>query len=232
MNLRFGGIVHGDEERWPGHASSVLYLAGCPFRCPWCNTPSLVQTEGFAEQSVEYFLNELSKSEAVVLTGGEPLMQGNAVLGLLQRLDAPVRIETNGYYSETLNDCLPLAKEVQLDLKARLDARTYAEATAFRGDPELLLSNVLRSLTFLEKNGSRVRKVFSFTVVPGVNDSPETARELAKYVSLYCDEFVLRSFDPSDCLDASFKERPAPASDKMTELLKEVQGRVRKAVVL
>ena len=198
MNLRFGGIVHGDEERWPGHASSVLYLAGCPFRCPWCNTPSLVQTEGFAEQSVEYFLNELSKSEAVVLTGGEPLMQGNAVLGLLQRLDAPVRIETNGYYSETLNDCLPLAKEVQLDLKARLDARTYAEATAFRGDPELLLSNVLRSLAFLEKLGSHVFKEFRFTVVEGENDG--AVEEVAKYVAPYCDRFLVVGDDRNKSL--------------------------------
>ena len=198
MNLRFGGIVHGDEERWPGHASSVLYLAGCPFRCPWCNTPSLVQTEGFAEQSVEYFLNELSKSEAVVLTGGEPLMQGNAVLGLLQRLDAPVRIETNGYYSETLNDCLPLAKEVQLDLKARLDARTYAEATAFRGDPELLLSNVLRSLAFLEKLGSHAFNEFRFTVVEGENDG--AVEEVAKYVAPYCDRFLVVGDDRNKSL--------------------------------
>lgn len=229
MNLRFASILHGDEERWPGHSADVIHLAGCPFNCPWCNTPSLVHSEGFDEKPVEYFLDELADAEAVVLTGGEPLMQGNAVLRLLKGLDAPARIETNGYYPETLNDCLPLVNEVALDFKARLGAEEYKAAAGFRGDPETLYSNVLRSLTFLEKNGSRVRKEFSFTVFP--DTEPESVAEIASYVSLYCDEFVLRAFQPGNCLDASFDSVEGPTTNKLLETLNAVRGKVRKVVI-
>ena len=229
MNLRFASILHGDEERWPGHSADVVHLAGCPFNCPWCNTPSLVKSEGFDEKPVEYFLDELAGAEAVVVTGGEPLMQGNALLRLLQGLDAPARIETNGYYPETLNDCLPLASEVALDFKAALKPAEYKKASRFRGDPETLYSNVLRSLTFLEKNGSRVRKEFSFTVFPDTKTGG--LAETASYVSLYCDEFVLRPFQPGNCLDSSFNSVEAPTTNKMSEALNAVRGKVRKAVI-
>ena len=199
MNLRYASIVDFDADAYPPNRSAVIYLAGCPLNCRYCASPELLNGSGFDEKPVEYFLGHLrsvrAATDAVVLTGGEPLMQGNALLELckpLKQMGFRVRIETSGYYPESLNDLLPYLDCVSMDLKGPLEKDALAKACGFKGDPELLLSNVLRSLAFLEKRGQGVFKEFVIPVAKGLNDDYGTVEALAKYVAPFANTLVLK----------------------------------------
>ncbi|MFH0835199.1 MAG: radical SAM protein [Candidatus Micrarchaeota archaeon] len=206
MNLHFASLVDGDPSAYPRKRSAVLFLCGCPLKCGFCGRPELLDTASCGEEPTSFFARHFAetKPEAVVFAGGEPLMQGNALhelcmlLAKQQRLS--IKIDTCGYYPEALADLLPFLSYVSLDIKTRLQQAPYAEITGFEGNPELLLSNVLRSLAFLEKLGSHVFKEFRFTVVEGKNDDAETAESVAKYVSAYCDRFLVVGTDRNKAL--------------------------------
>ncbi|MEM0475895.1 MAG: radical SAM protein [Candidatus Norongarragalinales archaeon] len=230
MNLRFASIVDWNEKEFPGKIASVVYLAGCPLRCPWCYSGALVTApnECSIEKSVDFFLNHLlkqrEKTNAVVFTGGEPTEQGNALAELCERLRAAgfaVKIETSGFYPEALADLLPNADVVALDLKTRLAQDDYAAACGFNGSKEVLLSNVLRSLAFLETRGKNfgVEWQARTTIVPGLNDDAQIIREIAR-TGRNADSFVLQAFEPNvgELVDAQFASRGEPSRDKMLEL--------------
>ncbi|MFA4946749.1 MAG: radical SAM protein [Candidatus Micrarchaeia archaeon] len=199
MKIRYASIVDFDGDAYPGRNATVLRLTGCPLNCVYCPARELAGEAPFDEKPVEYFAEHLSKvmhsANALVVTGGEPLMQGNALedlLALAKQKGFAIKLETPGYYAETLNDLLPNLDYVSIDLKAAFDAKAYASACGFKGDAGLLLSNVLRSLTFLEKRGRNVYKEFTVTAVPGFTDSPSVIEGLAAYVAPFADRFVVR----------------------------------------
>lgn len=176
MKLRFSSILEHSLVDYPGKVASVVFLGGCPLRCGWCNTPKLLNQESCINAPASFFIKHFAKQrqfiDAVCFNGGEPLMQGNALLELTRALKQKaflIKVETSGYYPEALAELLPHVDFVALDVKTRLDdAREYARVCGFDGKPELLLSNVLRSLAFLETRGKRVFKEIRFTVIPGV----------------------------------------------------------------
>ena len=82
-----------------GLITTFIRLAGCNLACSWCDTP--YAREGGKEvplgdvfQAVEF-----SSCSRVCITGGEPLLQGEELGALVQKLDEAgyeVEIETNG----------------------------------------------------------------------------------------------------------------------------------------
>ena len=233
MNLRFASIIDWDDKAYAGRVASVVYLAGCPLRCPWCYSGTLVTapSECSAEKPIEFFHNHLlkqrGKSNAVVFTGGEPCEQGNALAELCAKLRAEgfaIKIETNGYYPEALAALIPHADFVALDVKTRLTQEAqgdYARACGFNGNAELLVSNVLRSIAFLESRGAQYGVAWEArtTIVPGVNDDPAITRDIAlatKNAALH----AFQSFESNgrEHVDPQFSQREEPSREKMFEL--------------
>ncbi len=91
------------EGPYTGVPATFLRLLGCNLRCGFCDTTySLSRNSGStsAERSVSSVLAELSAARArhVVITGGEPLLQAEALSLLVEQLPPSFRIEieTNG----------------------------------------------------------------------------------------------------------------------------------------
>jgi len=66
---------------YPGKISAVIFLAGCPLRCPWCYVPRLVLPERIKElkpipeKEIFSFLKERKGFlDAASITGGEPTL--------------------------------------------------------------------------------------------------------------------------------------------------------------
>jgi len=96
----FQSTVQG-EGYWTGTLVDFIRLAGCPVRCPWCDTgyknggkdlPSVAR-------SIAQLLAEL-QSPRVVITGGEPFIHGDLpeLVEALLAADKQVSIETSGAY--------------------------------------------------------------------------------------------------------------------------------------
>ena len=71
------GLVENSLIEWPGRISTVVFLAGCNFRCPFCHSKGLVshgQTlESIPFESVRDLLSRRQDwIDGAVVTGGEP----------------------------------------------------------------------------------------------------------------------------------------------------------------
>lgn len=82
-----------------GQPSVFLRLAGCHLRCSWCDSKFTWELKSGKEMSTEKILKEIKKypTKNLVITGGEPLIQQNALIELLKNLKGYyVEMETSG----------------------------------------------------------------------------------------------------------------------------------------
>jgi len=89
------------EGREQGKRCTFLRLAGCNLACRWCDTPDTQDAAGGEERSADEILDEirLRGVRRICITGGEPLLQRDELLPILQDLAGEgyvIDIETNG----------------------------------------------------------------------------------------------------------------------------------------
>jgi len=160
MRVNLGGVIPLSTVDWAGRASTVVFLRGCPLRCPFCHNRELQTGESQADFSslardlrhtvngsiVHQSPGQITITEAaeqvaakplvsaLVLSGGEPLMQPKAAEALLQladNLDLHAGLETCGYYPQRLKQLLEksLVDRLFLDIKSSLREPDYSRAT-------------------------------------------------------------------------------------------------------
>lgn len=122
--IQIGGLVSFTTIDYPGKLAAVIFLVGCPLRCVYCSNPHLLDVrdgEYDPEKVFAWLKERVGKLEAVVFSGGEALMQGDAVLGYMQRvkkLGFKIGLHTNGFYPETLKRASDTVDWIGLDYKA------------------------------------------------------------------------------------------------------------------
>ncbi len=86
-----------------GEPCAFLRLAVCNLRCSYCDTKYSWDFKNYdyntevTELSVSEILGRLPRTDRIVVTGGEPLLQQTELLNLLQLLPGTfVEVETNG----------------------------------------------------------------------------------------------------------------------------------------
>jgi pyruvate formate lyase activating enzyme len=124
--VNFGGFVPVSTVDWPGRAVCTVFLRGCPARCPYCQNWPLLTGEDCREldEVAGMIAGSSLVVSAVVFSGGEPTMQGDALVGLAResrRLGLAVGVHTNGAYPDTLARLVDggIVDHVALDIKAR-----------------------------------------------------------------------------------------------------------------
>jgi len=84
--IRVGKFMVSTDVNGPGRRF-VIWFQGCPFRCRGCFNPEFWDTEGGTLISIEEIMNQLNsvkEIEGVTFTGGEPLLQTEALLPLAE----------------------------------------------------------------------------------------------------------------------------------------------------
>jgi pyruvate formate lyase activating enzyme len=124
--VNFGGFVPVSTVDWPGRAVCTVFLRGCPARCGYCHNAALLGGRDLRElgEVVGMIAGSALVVSAVVFTGGEPTMQGEALVRLAREsrdLGLEVGVHTNGAYPDVLAALIDagLLDHVALDLKAR-----------------------------------------------------------------------------------------------------------------
>ena len=225
MNLRVGGIENISTIDWYGRVSTVVFCAGCNFKCQYChNSPLILMCSG-EEITPEYFEDRIKINrkfiDAIVFTGGEPILQPDAIIEfakISKKFGLKVMLDTNGSVWENLSRILEsgYVDRVALDIKAPLDTEHYKVFSTYTTRDIWSVETCLRVCKRLG-----IEMEVRTTVAPDVSDSPEFIRKIAESIKDKCDAYYLQQYsNEGDILDPVLKEKPSPTRDKMVELAK------------
>lgn len=197
--MKFSGLQKISLVDYPNKVASVLFTPGCNLRCPFCHNwrivvdpkPPFLQEAG----ALEILESRKRYVDAVVVTGGEPAMHKELpkFLAKLKERGFLVKLDTNGFYPEVLEECLPYVDYVAMDVKTSLEKYRLLGASDTAG--------LTRSAEML-KTG-KVPYEFRTTVVPELltADDVTCIGEFVKGAKTY----AFQQFVPQDTLDKRFE---------------------------
>jgi len=197
--VKFSGIQKVSLVDYPGKVSSVLFTPGCNLRCPFCHNWRIVinPKPPFLQEAVALKILESRKKfvDAVVVTGGEPTMHKELprFLAKLKNRSFQVKLDTNGFYPQVLEECLDYVDYVALDLKTSLEKYKFLGAKN--------TNELLRTIEIL-KTG-KVKYEFRTTVVPEIISIEDINKicELTKGAKIH----AFQQFVPKDTLEKRFR---------------------------
>lgn len=121
--MYIGGSVISSVE-FHGNMSLVIFMSKCPLACRYCHNVELLEDN--TEKSFEEIKYEIDSSadflDAIVISGGEPLVQTDAVIEILsyvRKIGLKTKLDTSGIYPDKLKKILDLnlLDYVSLDVK-------------------------------------------------------------------------------------------------------------------
>ena len=195
IQLNISDIQHFSVGDGPGIRTTV-FLKGCNLRCPWCHNPETLSRETVtltyprANKSVTYgrlmtvdgIVTEVMEDAdfyresggGVTVSGGEPLLQAEAVAELAKALQAQgvsVLLDTAGCVPwSRFEVVLPFVDIVFFDWKTG-DPTIMKER--IRGDLPLIKGNLARLLQTAKETHIRI------PLIPAINTSEEALTAIA-----------------------------------------------------
>jgi pyruvate formate lyase activating enzyme len=236
---------------YPGKLSTVLFVGGCNFRCPFCYNASLVLEPGSTpdlpgDSVLEYLREHRSLYQAVVVTGGEPTLHDAlpSYLASVKSIGLLAGLETNGSRPGALRRLLEekLVDFVAMDLKAPLTAAAYGRAAGLEGGrptdrrrgeldapeaapaPKAVVEAVRESLGLLFGRESPEVEL-RCTVVPRLHQPRDLSRLAGQVVSAGFSRLVLQQFHPERALDPSFRDSKPYAPADLEALCRRLSRR-------
>jgi len=196
---------------WSNKISTVLFVGGCNFRCPFCYNRDLVlnyfKLPKISERKILDFLkSRKGLLDGVMITGGEPLAFIDRskkdlfdFIKKVKKIGFEVGIETNGSNPEVLEELIneKLIDYVAMDVKAPLKFNSFKEISKYEelAGVKVDLEKIKRSINLIKNSGLEYE--FRTTVAPLLSEEDilEIAKEL-KGVKKY----VLQVFQPVETL--------------------------------
>ena len=174
---------------WYGRAVTVVFLMGCPFRCPYCQNYSLLEMGKLVAEpaDVKEIESEIEKNSlfisGVIFTGGEPFQQFDALRSLAEfahRQGLLVGVETNGYYTDQIRQMIEadLVDLICMDVKVPLERDAYLRICGIDAADHVSDSLRLYDLCQEHEIDFEVRT----TVFPDLIGSPQEIRSIATEV--------------------------------------------------
>lgn len=153
--IRIGGIERFSIVDFPNQMAAVVFMQGCPWRCPFCHNAHLqdvnAETNIAWHKFVDFLKQRKGMLDAVVFSGGEPLVQQGLQDAIIEVKDLGYKIglHTGGYLPQHFKAILPLVDWVGFDIKAPLEDARYKEITGGVAD----VGKVKDSLQILCESG-------------------------------------------------------------------------------
>lgn len=216
MDIR--GIIETSLLDWDGKITSVVFLPGCNFNCPYCSNWILVhapQTLPAVDlNNIDNFLSGRKDFiDGVVITGGEPTIHPwlPELIKHFKSLGMLVKLDTNGSNPEILSELLghKLMDYIAMDIKAPLNEK-YQEATGVGVD----LSKIKESIRLIINSG--IDHEFRTTVIPGLIGEKEI-EDIAKEI-IGAKKFVLQQFVPQHSHDPDLQKLSPFSKEKLLSL--------------
>ena len=237
MKVLTGGVTELSTVDYPGHVASVLYLCGCPYRCPYCQNFALLDKKNCQEvesgKIVEKIVENRPLISGVCITGGEPMGQLEGVTEICRALkeeDMDIKLDTNGFHPEGLRKVLKLVDFIAMDVKAPFEPEKYANATG-REDGEEMVKRVKKTLEIIMQSGVEFEP--RTTLVPLLIYTKADVLKIAGSLKDYgVNRYVLQQFRPEGgCLDSEYENYASLPRDYILDVAAEVKNVIPEVLI-
>lgn len=247
----FVGIQKTTLLDYPGKVAATVFTYGCNFRCPFCHNPETVIEPLKEEQIVpeEYVLDFLSnrkgKLDALVITGGEPLLHKDLLpfLRKVKELGFLVKVDTNGSFPDEIQKYLDLGIVDYWAMDIKNSEERYLETaglnnvgtglvpvqnrTTTRVVPTDMLQNIKQSISLIKNSG--VDYEFRTTVVPSLHDE-ESMRGIGELIK-GARKFYIQNFRAGKTLDKSYENKRSFTPDELSVFKKIMEEYVEQVEI-
>ena len=229
MDVNIKGFLETSFLDWPGQVASVIFLAGCNFRCPFCHNHGLVLNhQEYPSLNWPDIRERLLKFngwiDGVVISGGEPTLSPGLpdLMREIREMGFMVKLDTNGSRPETVQALIDegLVQHVAMDVKSPLDEVSYARAAGKHG----FVDAVQESLGILESTG--IGYSLRTTVVPGLHSENDVLLMAGQLKG--APEWKLQKFNPENALDCTYRNLETWEPEFFDALTREAE-RVRRS---
>ena len=246
--MKIAGLEPLTLQDYPGEIAAVIFTAGCNLRCPYCHNPELVrtgselssernmnqknymnqETDLFPEKEILDFLKDRQQYlDAVVISGGEPLIQPDLVdfSGQIKELGYKIRLDTNGTLPLTLQQLLDQELLDMVGWDYKLPHKRYQELTVNQQQNQKITVKIFQTGELLSQSGIPLE--IRTTAVPGLltaEDIEEIAREISEHkFSPELTTYVIQGFRNQRVLDQSFSKITPYSLEKLQEFKKRAE---------
>jgi pyruvate formate lyase activating enzyme len=215
--MYIGGTVLSSVE-FHGNMSLVIFMSKCPLACRYCHNVELLEDE--TEWSFEKIKHEIDSSadflDAIVISGGEPLMQTDAVIEILtyvRQIGLKTKLDTSGIYPDKLK------KILDLDL---LDFVSLDVKTTFSKYKKITGANVgfqvKKSMDLVNEYGVHLEA--RTTLVPTLH----TKKDIMNLVDeIQADVYTIQQFRNQHVLDPALEKVEVPNPHDLAKLAEEIK---------
>lgn len=213
-----GGSVISSVE-FHGNMSLVLFMSGCPLTCRYCHNVELL--DDVTEKSFEDIKQEIDSSadflDAVVISGGEPLMQTDALIEIfsyVRELGLKTKLDTSGIYPDKIKQLLDLKllDFVSLDIKT-----TFSKYRKITGSN--VGFQVKKSMELINADNN-VRLEARTTYVPTLH----TKKDIINLVDeIEADIYTIQQFRNKNVLDPALEKVEVPNPHDLAQLAREIK---------
>ncbi len=215
------GFIETSFLDWKEHLSSVIFLGGCNFRCPFCHNRDLVLDHlSMDDIPVDFVIATLRKYkkwvDCVVVTGGEPTINLNLfrLLGEFKSEKMRIKLDTNGSNPAMVKGLVNdgLVDYIAMDVKGPVDR--YSRWCGTHVDTR----KIDESIGFILEG--KVDYEFRMTVVPFLHRE-EDVYEVASHIRS-ARKFFIQEFRPECTLDPAFGGIEPFSADKIQRIRSNV----------
>lgn len=224
-----GGFQKFSLIDYPEKISAIIFTQGCNFRCPYCHNPELVLPEKYSnpipeEEILSFLDSRRGKLDAVVITGGEPLLQKDLFdfIEKVKDMGFLVKLDTNGSMPEVLKEAIEIGVDyIAMDVKAPLEK--YREVVRAEVNEEKIKS----SIEIIMHAG--IEYEFRTTVVKSLLSKEDILKigMLINGARLY----VLQKFIPSKLVDPKFMKEETYSDEEFEEMKEELKRYVKECII-
>lgn len=213
-----GGSVISSVE-FHGNMSLVLFMSGCPLTCRYCHNVELL--DDTTDRSFEDIKHEIDSSadflDAVVISGGEPLMQIDALIEIfsyVRQIGLKTKLDTSGIYPDRIKQLLDLKllDFVSLDVKT-----TFSKYRKITGSN--VGFQVKKSMELINAD-ENVHLEIRTTYVPTLH----TKKDIINLVDeIEADIYTIQQFRNRNVLDPALEKVEVPNPHDLADLAREIK---------
>ena len=212
-----GGTVISSVE-FHGNMSLVIFMSKCPLACRYCHNVELLEDN--TERSLEEIKEEIDSSadflDAIVISGGEPLVQTDDVIEILKyvrQIGLKTKLDTSGIYPEKIKKILDLDLLDYVSLDVKTTFSKYRKITGAN-----VGFQVKKSMDYI--NDAGVHLEIRTTFVPTLH----TKKDIINLVDeINADIYTIQQFRNKNVLDPALEKVEVPNPHDLAKLAEEIK---------